>query len=90
MLLDQMRPVVPLVQLSPGQGAHEGLHGWRPGHYVRSWLIGRRFQPAEEIGHELRDQLAGAPGVGFGSADQALLEPESEVWFARWLLTHTE
>ena len=78
MLLDQMRPVVPLVQLSPGQGANEGLHGWRLGHYARCWLIGRRFQAAEEIGHELRDRLTCTPGVGFGSADQALLEPESE------------
>jgi len=78
MLLDQMRPVVPLVHSSPGQGAYEGLHGWRLGHHARPWLVGRCFQAAEEIGHELRDRLARAPGVGFGSADQALFKPESE------------
>jgi hypothetical protein len=78
MLLDQMRPVVLLVQSSVGQGAHEGLDGWRLGHYARPCLVGWRLKATEEVGHQLRDRLARAPGVGLGSADQALFEAEGK------------
>jgi hypothetical protein len=78
MLLGQMRPVVCLIHSGPGQGADERLYGWGLRYDTRGRLVGRGFQAAEEIGHQLGDRLARAPSVRLSSADQALFEAESQ------------
>lgn len=78
MLLDEVDPVVCLIDASASQRADERLHSGR------LLLFGGCIETSEEVGHQLRDRLARAPGVRFGPADQMLFEAEGQLGLPSW------